>query len=253
MTRLPAPPVDRIDVWIVSLSGDEGQYERARDSLSADECSRADRFVFDEHRRRFALGRGALRGILALYCGCTPREIRFAYGEHGKPRLADCAGGGSLQFNTSGSQQLGVCAVTVGRPVGIDVEFIRPNRERGLVELFFAEGERAAYDRLSDEERLAAFYRAWTRKEAYLKAHGTGLTRPLSSFEVTIAPGEPARLVADRQATPGGGAWTLADLDLEPGYAGALAVAGGPLPIGYCTWPPSPPGAARPRRTNSGR
>src|SRR5580698_2953692 len=114
-------PADRIDVWSVRLDIDAAHVERLRNLLSADERARADRFAFDRDRRRFVVGRGAVRSILASYVGAKPAEVRFTYGPHGKPFLADPPPKDALQFNASGSEELAVCAVTLGQEVGIDI------------------------------------------------------------------------------------------------------------------------------------
>ncbi len=229
-------PADRIDVWSVRLDIDAARVERLWDSLSADERARAARFAFDRDRRRFVVGRGAVRSILASYVGAKPAEIRFTYGPHGKPFLADSPPKNALQFNASGSQELAVCAVTLGREVGIDIEACRPIEDEAFVEQCLAPDERQAYATLSPEEKSASFFRLWTRKEAYLKGAGAGLSRPLSSFEVSFLPGEKARLMADHLSPKAVEDWAFVDFTPAAPHMGALVISGQVRPVQPRLW-----------------
>ena len=231
-------PTERADVWIVPLSVGSDQADRLWESLSPDERNRAERFAFDRDRRRYVVGRGALRAILASYLGGLPGSIRFTYGEHGKPMLSESTGAGAVEFNASGSDDLAVCAVTLGRKVGVDIERCRPANDDALVEQCFSPAERHAYQALSPNERPAVFYRLWTLKEAYLKATGHGLSRPLSSLEVSFVPGEPAQLLADHLFPDGRESWTFVEFAPGPEYVGALVVAGQGRPVHYRHWSP---------------
>jgi 4'-phosphopantetheinyl transferase len=182
------------------------------------------------------LGRRALRGILASYLGCDPDEIAFAYGPSGKPRLASDESARGLQFNASGSADLAVCAVTCGRSVGIDIEHLRENCDPDLVRYAFCESERADFERIPRDQQPAAFYRAWTRKEAFLKATGSGLSRPLASFAVSVAPGDAPRLVRDDTAPGELARWSFLDFDPAPGWVGTLVVSGDRLPPRRREW-----------------
>lgn len=233
-------PVDRVDVWVISV--DESRSVAAPGLwLSPDERARGERFAFERDRRRFLLGRRALRGILAGYLRCEPGEIAFAYGEAGKPRLvdADSARGlqfNALQFNASGSADLAVCAVTCHRDVGIDIERLRDDCDPDLVRYALCETERADFDTIAKDNQPAAFYRAWTRKEAYLKATGSGLSRSLASFAVSIAPAKSPRLVRDDRAPGELGRWSFIDFDPAPGWAGTLVHSGDRLPLRRREW-----------------
>jgi 4'-phosphopantetheinyl transferase len=229
-------PTERVDVWTISLVAASAQTDALWESLSSDERERAARFVFERDRRRFVVGRGALRSILASYLGSAPGDIRFAYGEHGKPSLAEPTDAESLEFKASGSEELAVCAVTVGRKVGVDIELCRQPQDDTVVEQCFSLGERHAYGTLSPEEKPAAFYRLWTLKEAYLKATGAGLSRPPSSFEVTLRPGQPARLAADDLVPRGGESWTFVEFQPGPAHVGALVISGDERPLQSRRW-----------------
>jgi 4'-phosphopantetheinyl transferase len=236
---MPGPasdlPVDRVDVWVIPVDGSRSVADAER-WLSPDERARGERFVFDRDRRRFLLGRRALRGILASYLSCEPEAIAFAYGPTGKPRLAaeDCARG--LQFNASGSADLAVCAVTCDRSVGIDIEHLRENCDPDLVRYALCESERADFEKIPKDQQPTAFYRAWTRKEAFLKATGSGLSRPLASFAVSVAPGEPPRLVRDDTAPGELARWSFVDFDPAPGWVGTLVLSDDPLTLQRREW-----------------
>ena len=180
---------------------------------------------------------GRCGSILASYVGAKPAKFASRTVRHGKPFLADSPPKDALQFNASGSQELAVCAVTLGREVGIDIEACRPIEDEAFVEQCLAPAERQAYATLSPEEKSAAFYRLWTRKEAYLKAHGTGLSRPLSSFEVGFLPGENARLVADHLFPKAVEDWTFADFTpAAPQHVGASSFPDEGRPVRSRLW-----------------
>jgi 4'-phosphopantetheinyl transferase len=218
-------PLDRVDVWIISLGETASRPDSAR-WLSADERARGERFVFERDRRRYWLGRGALRGILASYLRCDPGEIALAYGDSGKPRLAGAASAVDLQFNASGSADLAVCAVTCGRSVGVDIEQVRHDCDQDLVRHSFSATERAEFAKIPADQQAAAFYRTWTRKEAYLKATGCGLSRPLASFSVSVTPGDSPRLIRDESDPKAHQSWSFADVDPAQGWVGSLVLAG---------------------------
>ena len=189
-------------------------------TLAEDERTRANRFHFDKHRRHFVAGRGFLRALLARYLGTMPEEVRFAYGPYGKPVLDGEHRESSLRFNASHSGDWAAYAFVQDHEIGVDVEHIKADFEaEGIAERFFSALEVQTLYALADEEKPAAFFRCWTRKEAYIKAIGSGLSHPLDSFDVTFAPGEPAALSRAE-------GWTLFDLDVAPEYAAALAVEG---------------------------
>jgi len=211
---------------VVQLEACERNYSRCLSWLSPDENARAARFRFDEHRRAFVLGRGALRALLANYLNITPDAVPFVYGPHGKPALAPelehRARG--LRFNASNSGNFAAYAFTTGCEIGIDIERHRPltDLER-IARRFFSAEETAELLGLSGGQRTDAFFHCWTRKEAFIKAMGGGLSIPLASFQVTLRPGDGARLVSINGSTAAAGEWTMASFDPAPGFAGAVA------------------------------
>jgi 4'-phosphopantetheinyl transferase len=207
--------------------------------LSADELARAGRFRFAADRARYCLSRAGLRSLLGAYCGAPASAIQFTYSAYGKPALAGT--GRDLQFNISHARGVTAYAITRGRPVGIDVERVRPGGDwEHIVRTQFAAAEAEAYRALPAQDRLTGFFTAWTRKEAFIKALGTGLSRPLSGFAVTLAPGEPARLLSIDGNPAAAALWTIRDVPVGPPYVAALAVAGTGLRVRARTWAPSP-------------
>ena len=224
----PHPPLGAHDVhvWRVPLD-DETRVESYWALLDDEERRRATRFVRDVHRRRFIAAHGALRTILAGYLDARPTALAFVNGEHGKPALRDVTGRPPVEFNLSHSDDLALVAVARAHPVGVDLERWSEVEHLELAERFFSPGERDALRALAHAPHLveAGFFAAWTRKEAYLKATGQGITRGLHHFDVALAPGEPARLLADRLDDQATARWAMFALDPAPGYSAALVVA----------------------------
>ena len=214
-------------------------------TLSPDEQDRAGRYRFEHLRHAFVAAHGALRAILGRYLEVSPQSIQFQYNLHGKPALA-APEQAWLRFNLAHSGDLALCAVTAAyesdaeetaREIGVDVEQIRAVEDvEKLVERFFAPGERATFESLLPAQKLPAFFAGWTRKEAYIKAWGQGLSLPLDEFEVSLAPGVPATLLADRHNPAEAGQWSLCEVEAAPGYAAALAVRGPLGPISAWQW-----------------
>ena len=228
----PHPPLGAHDVhvWRVPLD-DDARADSYWSLLSEEERRRAARFVRDVHRRRFVAAHGALRSILAAYVNAEPAALDFVSGEHGKPALRDVTGRPSVEFNLSHSDDLALVAVARARAVGVDLERWSEVEHLELAERFFSPGERDALRALAHAPHLveAGFFAAWTRKEAYLKATGQGITRGLHHFDVALTPGEPARLLADRLDDAATARWSMMALEPAPGYSAALVVAS---PIG---------------------
>lgn len=230
LTMWQTPPhtlalaADAVHVWRVDLRVSPECVQRLAATLSADERARAERFRFPEHRERFIVAHGVLRDILSRYLDMPADQLVFATNPYGKPALA-ASEHAWLQFNLSHSGAMVLFAVTRDRPVGIDVEqIIPPDNFPRLVEQFFSANENAAFRALPEGQRAAAFFAGWTRKEAYVKALGMGVSLPLDQFDVTMNPDEPARLLADRRYPHHVGAWSLLSFDPAPGYTAALAV-----------------------------
>jgi medium-chain acyl-[acyl-carrier-protein] hydrolase len=224
-----APPLrdDVVHVWQVRLDAGEERSTRLSTILLPEELARAERFHFRIDRQRWVVGRATVRRILGEYLGVRPAEVRLWYNSHGKPAASGESDRGGVKFNVSHSGELLFLAIAQGREVGVDVERLRPLPDwRELAGRFFAPAEVAGLDRLPAPERERAFFQCWTRKEAYIKAHGLGLTLPLDQFAVSLGPGEPARLVSTDHDPAQLGRWTLRDVSPGDDYAAALAVEG---------------------------
>jgi 4'-phosphopantetheinyl transferase len=227
-THPPPLTTEDVHVWRIALEVSDLLLARLREILADDERRRAERFHFEKDRRHFIAGRGALRVLLAGYLACRPEEVRFAYSNYGKPRLADKDNASDLRFNLTHSHGLALLAVTRGRDIGIDVEHLRDMERDGepLAERFFSPRETAVLRSLPPEQRREAFFHCWTRKEAYIKANGKGLSLPLDQFDVTLRPGEPAMLLATQHDPDEVQRWSIQNLNLGEGYVGALTVEG---------------------------
>ena len=215
-------PLD-VDVWSVPLDGPAALLTRLESVLSSHERERADRFHFDRDRRRFVCARGVLRSLIGEYLSVSPRDLAFSYGEHGKPALSG-PHGGALTFNVSHSHELALIAIARDVELGVDVEAVRPMQDADdIASRFFSAREVVSLRALPAATRDTAFFTCWTRKEAYLKALGSGLALPLDGFDVTFAPGEPATLVV-RGDEAEAERWSIRELAPGPGYEGALVV-----------------------------
>ena len=211
----------RMDVWTVWLNAAPDVNRAFRALLSPEETARADRFAFEHLKRSYEVSHGALRLLLAHYLNCAARELVFRSSKRGKPELCgDCR----ATFNMSHSGGLAAYALTLDCEVGVDIEEVRdiPDLEE-IAEHHFCRAE-ASHLRLVTRGRLQqiAFFRCWTRKEAYIKAVGDGLYLSLDQFQVTLLPRHPARLVQIDNDTNAALEWTLEDLELAPGYVGAI-------------------------------
>ncbi len=214
---------DVVDVWLLDLAQPEDVRARLWSLLSADERERAQRFAFDVHRHRFVVGRGVLRLLLGKYLNMPPQEVVLAYGEQDKPFLSHS----ELEFNVSHSEDVALLAFAWGRAVGVDVEAIRPLSDADSVaRISFSKKEYGEYTAVPDAQKPQAFYNCWTRKEAFIKAVGSGLSYPLDSFDVSFLPGEPAQLLQIQGSPAEAAKWRLQALDPVADYVGAIIVYG---------------------------
>lgn len=223
----PSLEAGEVHVWRMELEQPQDVLEKFRGTLEADELQRASRFHFDKHRNSFVAARGFLRRVLSRYLDAKPEALRFSYGEYGKPALD-----GTLHFNMSHSHGLALLAITEGRQIGVDVEHIRADfATEDIARHFFSHSEVESFGRLQKEEQVAAFFRCWTRKEAFIKATGRGLSQPLDAFDVTLGPGVAAELL--RVEADEASRWSMSDIDVGEDYAGALVVEGRALTIRF--------------------
>jgi 4'-phosphopantetheinyl transferase len=222
-----ALPTDGVDCWAVALDALRGDAEATTTALlSADERARAERFRFERHRRMYANTHAALRLVLARYLQTSPTSVWIVADRNGRPVLAEFE---RLHFNLSHSGGLALVAVSCAAPVGVDVEEIRDVPDfADIASRFFAPGEVDNVLRLPPADKLGGFFVTWTRKEAYVKALGLGLSFPLDAFS-TGRPDGPAHV------KPAGGTvdadWTLADLSCGSDYRAALAIGRRQAPV----------------------
>lgn len=214
--RLTLAPGE-VHIWRVALDGDPA----LEASLTADEKERAARFHFARDRRRYVAGRGTLRALLGAYLSLPAGEVRLQYGAQGKPALA-AEHGSTLQFNVAHSHELALLAFTRGRALGVDVEYARPLPEMlSIASRFFSAQEVAALRATPEAAQRKSFFRIWSRKEAFIKATGKGLSQPLEAFNVMAADGRPLTTV---ELEGEKSCWRLWDLAAGEAYGAALVV-----------------------------
>ena len=229
---------DEVHVWRASLDLPGSCIQRLKLTLSADELNRAERFHFQRDRHHFIVARGLLRAILGRYLRLAPHQLRFSYTPYGKPTLANETNRDRLQFNLSHSGEFAIYAMARDRRVGIDLEFVRPlaNAEE-LAQRFFSEREHAVFRALPASLKQKAFFTCWTRKEAYIKAIGEGLSLPLDAFDVSMAPGEPAAILSAQGDPREAARWSLEELTPGIGYVATIAVEGQGWRLACWQWP----------------
>jgi 4'-phosphopantetheinyl transferase len=215
-----------VDVWRVSIDEPLSSVPDGDASvLATDELARAGRFHFEKDRCRFTRCRSALRVLLGRYLDLSPSRVRFICGPNGKPEIAADQNPQQLRFNVSHSANLALIGVGLRHRLGVDIEEIRAEVDIAeLADLFFSTRERAGLRSMQDQLRLQAFFACWTRKEAFLKAVGFGLSFPLSHFSVSThlhdSP-ELQEIQGDPQAAK---QWSLADIPVEEGYRATVAI-----------------------------
>ena len=236
----PAPPQelvladDEVHVWCGILDLSESLINKFMNTLSEDEQNRANRFYFLRDKNRFVAARGMLREILSFYLGGKPNTIQFQYSLYGKPSLHPYFNehisppkSSEIKFNVSHSNAIALFGITKYRQIGIDVEYTKPLPDMDKVaERFFGFQENLKYQQLPKKQKLTGFYHCWTRKEAFIKAIGEGLSYPLDQFEVSFLPNEKPSIMHIKNNKVQGEAWSLKALEPSPGYIGAVTVEG---------------------------
>jgi 4'-phosphopantetheinyl transferase len=224
-----------VQIWATWLDLPAYLRKQLEDTLAPDEHNRAMRMVFERDRQAHIASRGILRQILAQYLGVAPQSLVFQYNEQGKPSLADNCGGDWLNFNVSHSGSLVLYAFRLEGVVGIDVEKVREVEDMNQIAAStFSAVENLHFQSLPVPQQVEAFFNCWTRKEAFIKAVGTGLSYPLTSFDVTLRPDEPARFV--RIEGESSDHWTLIDLRPYQGFIGAVAVPASEIEVQLDWW-----------------
>ena len=223
---LPLPD-DEVQLWRVDLEAvgaDEGRWQQV---LASDELARVSRFHFSRDRQRFVAARALLRRILASYLAMDPNSLSFSYSKKEKPSLGPAHVDSGITFNLSHSGGIALFAFSRRREVGIDVEQVRRDSDlEAIARRFFSAREQSQLAALPAEEKFDAFFRCWTRKEAYIKATGDGLSVPLSEFDVSLRAGDTNALLETRPDGSEAGHWLLREVPAGSGYIAALCVHG---------------------------
>jgi 4'-phosphopantetheinyl transferase len=235
---------DEVHIWRASLNQPAAMLTAFKQSLATEELERAAKFHFQKDRDHFIVARALLRIILASYLESKPEQLRFSFNEYGKPALADTE---TVRFNLSHSRDLVLYAVARNRELGVDVEYVRDDFDTAqIARQFFSRREIEALCALPPEQQEEGFFLCWTRKEAYIKAKGQGLSIPLDQFDVSLAPDEPAKLLNVAGDTEEISRWSLRELAPGPGYMAAIAVEGSDWRLSCFQWTGASPDALAP-------
>lgn len=230
---------DEIHVYRVFLDQPEKDIHWLKGILAPRERARTQRFHFRQDRQRYVVGRASLRMLLARYLNVAPQRLEFHYGRHGKPELTTCGQASTVSFNVTHSGGIALFAITRTAAIGVDVERIRPLLEAdGMADRYFAHAEKEALRSLSGPARELAFFLCWTRKEAYMKAIGLGMSIPLDSFAVSVAPTDPARLLHIHGSVEDAARWSLYTLSPNAGFVSTVAAEGPPMGLQCWSWSP---------------
>ncbi len=212
-----------IEVLVIRLDESDEIVQSSFTILSDTEKKRACQFVFPHDQRRSIMARARLRQLLAARLDVRPESITFTYGAHGKPVLAGSSVGSNLHFNVSHCDDVAIYAFAHERQIGVDIEKVRVLQDADdVANNFFSVNENVAYNNLAPHDKPQGFFNCWTRKEAFIKAIGEGLSHPLDHFDVSLVPGEPTRFLRIG-STPGAScAWDIYSFEPLPGYVGAV-------------------------------
>lgn len=239
--NIPPPSIvlqnNEVHVWRASLNAPLSTIQALKQVLLDEELTRAGRFYFEKGRHGYIVTHGMLRILLGRYLHVDPRQLRFTTNAYGKPSVESPDNGVQLHFNLSHTHELVVFAFTYLGEVGVDIEYMRTNVEyEELAKRFFSPNENAVLHALPEDMKQEAFFNCWTRKEAYIKARGMGLSLPLNLFDVSLKPGEPAALLGSRENAQEVARWTFQAMTMPPEYAGTLAVEGYGWHAHYWQW-----------------
>ena len=228
---------NEVHVWRANLNVHSDRLRKYYQTLSTDERNRSARFKFQKDRDGYIAAHGILRVILSRYVALKPRHLRFCRNAFGKPSLDTSAGSVPIRYNMSHSQGLCLYAFSRDRDVGVDLEFLRSIDDmEAIARHFFSPQEVETLLALPGERQREAFYKCWTRKEAYMKARGVGLSLPLDRFDVSLSPDEPAMLLASREDPQELSRGKLLGFTPRSGFVAALAVEGHDWTLKYWEW-----------------
>jgi 4'-phosphopantetheinyl transferase len=223
---------NEVHVWKASLDPPAGIIERLNLLLSEDEHQRSERFYHATDRHQFVAGRGILRRILSAYLELAPDELKFEYNQYGKPFLSPDRGGSKLDFSLSHSNGMALYVVARGRRVGIDIEFAQEDfATLEIAERFFSKEEIESLKAVPITRRTDAFFNCWSRKEAYIKAIGMGVSYPLDGFTVSVDPGTTPALLRVASDASEAARWKMYELEVSNRHAAALIVENPPVSL----------------------
>jgi 4'-phosphopantetheinyl transferase len=228
-------PSDKVHIWSTSIETASIDLDELWNILSEEEKKRAERFCFDRDRNRHIVAHGVLRTILSYYSDSDPSKHQFNQNEFGKPALSENS---DLRFNISHSGDQVLYGITRDREIGVDIEKFRTfeNAEQ-IVERFFSPHEQKAFLTLPAHLKDKAFFTIWTRKEAYIKAQGLGLSLPLNQFTISFLPDEPVRLIETEHNKDEQQRWSLHEVSVHPEYHAAVVVEGHNVTLYHYQWP----------------
>ncbi|MBD3184087.1 4'-phosphopantetheinyl transferase superfamily protein [Candidatus Poribacteria bacterium] len=213
-----------IDIWLGKLDQPDETIQSLMKSLSNSEINRAVKYRLDRDKNRFIVGRGILRDIIGRYLNMEPHVINFQYGKFGKPYLPDSYSDKKIKFNLAHSRGIAIYAFVSEKEIGVDVECVREMPDVDYIaDSFFSSPEVSALRSVSEDQKQEAFFNCWTRKEAYIKALGDGLTHSLDQFSVSLIPGEEPKILEIKNS-PNPEKWSLRAFKTEDNYIAAVAV-----------------------------
>lgn len=227
-----------VHIWRAALDLPSKSVRELKGSLSINERLKAERFSFERDKSQFVAARGILRLILSSYLSVEPGAIQFSFEKNGKPRLQNVFGKTDIQFNLSHSQGLALYVFTLGHEVGVDIEYIREISEmEQIVEQFFSVRERVFFSTLPASQKQETFFNWWTRKEAFMKATGDGLSYPLDMLDVSAGAAKSVKLLRTVGDVKEGPRWLMWDVRPAEGFMGAVMVEGGGWDVQCWQWP----------------
>jgi 4'-phosphopantetheinyl transferase len=225
-----------IHVWRIDLEAFQERSDDLFSFLSSEEKKRSKRFYFEQDKKNYIITRGVLRILLGKYLQRYPATIQFIYGEHGKPFLNKENHKPDIRFNISHSKNISLIVFNLGRDIGVDVEYIRKIHHLSMAKRFFSPDEEKEILSLPGPEQLEAFFSFWTKKEAFIKAQGGGLSVPLRSFSVSSTKKTKARITYIANAHEEEKVWSLFDIEVGKEYTAACAVKGKNLFLKCCVF-----------------
>lgn len=213
-----------VHLWLVSVTAMEERLDDFYRLLSKDESAKVGRFHFVKDQKQYIVARGVLRIILSHYCLIEPEVHQFGYNQYGKPFLID---NDWLRFNISHSGDRVLFGFSLNLELGVDIEYDKPfESAHEIVERFFSTQEKTQFRSLPDHMKNLSFLKCWTRKEAYIKALGMGMSLPLDAFSVSFIPGKPACLLETGHDMQAKDRWTIKEVNVGNGYVAAVSVEG---------------------------